>query len=752
MLNNLMNKIKNLGVCEYGGSIHVANTHSMEVNYSKFGSEFQLLNELIFFIIGEYFDNNYSLVAKYLGYSQKEIEIIFAMDEDIDKNFVARPDVVFDGIDPKILELNIGAAIGGMFFSSLSRLIDHDDCEYDTLRLWAKYIISRYPSSSTLHIIEDDKYFERMKSSLDVLAAELQNFNSSSVKVIRSSQVELVNGSYVGDGKEITNILPMFSLNDILLDENKYRAILDGCSSRQVNVIGGPKYGLIANKMWFAKFYELKSELPKHFSQFIEKYIPKTFVLESDVAKHVRQHKNDYVIKPGSGYGGKDVIIGKSTPPDCWRKYINKFVNSKYIVQQYIPPSFHETVTLNTNGRYEVIEAFPLYGFFLIDGKYSGVSIRALPKSSGDVVISMKNGAVNGPSSIKMSKLPKPRAIALKKLPQITHSKNVRTLVNNEPPYGSYLKLYPETDYSVLTSEYARFQNFITTNASQTDLHKENILLTAGAVDAFRLILDTFLEPAIDSVCIPIPTFFGLIHWSEVHGLNVVKTTLEKPHYNELNLDVILNSKTKAIVLCDPNNPIGTRLSHQQIKLLAHCYHGLVIIDEAYIEMSEAESNVALLKDLKNVMLIRTFSKALGLAGLRVGAILSNEENVRHLKSMQEPFILSTPVIQALKQELAVNTQRDDIQLFKERRAELIMILKTFKGIKRVYDSHTTFITIELFELESIVSALEKHDISVVIEPSGLKNTIRISLSNYDIVNKVVGILKNLNRIVEGLL
>ncbi|MEZ8042449.1 aminotransferase class I/II-fold pyridoxal phosphate-dependent enzyme, partial [Vibrio sp. 1F263] len=371
---------------------------------------------------------------------------------------------------------------------------------------------------------------------------------------------------------------------------------------------------------------------------------------------------------------------------------------------------------------------------------------HALTMSDSDIL------AVNGPSSIKMSKLPKPRAIALKKLPQITHSKNVRTLVNNEPPYGSYLKLYPETDYSVLTSEYARFQNFITTNASQTDLHKENILLTAGAVDAFRLILDTFLEPAIDSVCIPIPTFFGLIHWSEVHGLNVVKTTLEKPHYNELNLDVILNSKTKAIVLCDPNNPIGTRLSHQQIKLLAHCYHGLVIIDEAYIEMSEAESNVALLKDLKNVMLIRTFSKALGLAGLRVGAILSNEENVRHLKSMQEPFILSTPVIQALKQELAVNTQRDDIQLFKERRAELIMILKTFKGIKRVYDSHTTFITIELFELESIVSALEKHDISVVIEPSGLKNTIRISLSNYDIVNKVVGILKNLNRIVEGLL
>ena len=196
-------------------------------------------------------------------------------------------------------------------------------------------------------------------------------------------------------------------------------------------------------------------------------------------------------------------------------------------------------------------------------------------------------------------------------------------------------RLYPEID-SNLSKELREKL------ASYMQVYKENILLTAGSFRAIRLILDTFANTR-DSVCSITPTYGQFFRMSTNLGMKCISI----PHTGNETSEYILDKyKTmlrqapciQVCYICTPNNPTGTVVYAKQIQELLEEFPSIMfLVDLAYAEMWElkkANDICRLTNSFKNICVIRTFSKAFGLAGLRMGYVVSHVDNITSLKRL----------------------------------------------------------------------------------------------------------------------
>ena len=176
-----------------------------------------------------------------------------------------------------------------------------------------------------------------------------------------------------------------------------------------------------------------------------------------------------------------------------------------------------------------------------------------------------------------------------------------------------------------------------------------------GADEIIDVLAKTFIEPD-DEFIVPIPSYMYYEYLLKQYGAKPVyaKWDLDK---NVLDVDSIydkITSKTKMIFLCTPNNPTGTIIDKNDlIKIASDNPDILIIIDEAYVEYAEA-SNKDLINEFDNIFIIRTMSKVLGLAGMRIGFGLSCEEIIEYMHRIKPVFSLTK-----LSYVAAVNTFKD---------------------------------------------------------------------------------------------
>lgn len=183
----------------------------------------------------------------------------------------------------------------------------------------------------------------------------------------------------------------------------------------------------------------------------------------------------------------------------------------------------------------------------------------------------------------------------------------------------------------------------------------KNLLVTDGSDEAIRCIMDTYVECG-DEVVIPVPTFTLYSIYARISGAKIV----DVPYLPDMSfpLDAVLSSinpDTKVIIIVNPNNPTGTVVSQEDILLIAKKAQdndALVLIDEAYFEYYGKTSADISLK-LKNVIVLRTFSKAFGLAGLRIGYAVSSGENITNLLKVRSPYSVGTPACIAAEAALS---------------------------------------------------------------------------------------------------
>lgn len=194
---------------------------------------------------------------------------------------------------------------------------------------------------------------------------------------------------------------------------------------------------------------------------------------------------------------------------------------------------------------------------------------------------------------------------------------------------------YPE--YEVATRKLARHFR----------VHPEELLLTNGGDDALRVFFDTFVEPRT-TVLICEPTFPMYRYYAEIAGARIQALrygkNLEFPRDDAL---AALQKKPRVFFLANPNNPTGTQVDRAAIqRLLRAATHTVVVLDEAYAEFSP-DSVVPWIRRYAHLFVARTFSKAAGLAGLRLGAVIGQRDSLAFVRRAMPPYPVNTGALAA---------------------------------------------------------------------------------------------------------
>jgi histidinol-phosphate aminotransferase len=229
-------------------------------------------------------------------------------------------------------------------------------------------------------------------------------------------------------------------------------------------------------------------------------------------------------------------------------------------------------------------------------------------------------------------------------------------------------------------------------------LPPDYVILGNGSDQIIDLIIRTFLGK--DGIAISIKPTYSMYKWSANH-LRV--KYFEIPLKEDFSLDVegILESAkgNKGICfICSPNNPTGNQFELEDVKAVIEGFPGLVLVDEAYVEFAK-NSLVKLVKEYENLIVTRTFSKAFGLAGLRIGYALSNSETSTAIfEYAQLPYSLNCIGLKlALKVLEMVDIFKESIERLKEEREKLIKRLNSIKGV-RAFKSDANFILFQVMK------------------------------------------------------
>ncbi|MFD2925803.1 histidinol-phosphate transaminase [Halobacillus naozhouensis] len=222
-------------------------------------------------------------------------------------------------------------------------------------------------------------------------------------------------------------------------------------------------------------------------------------------------------------------------------------------------------------------------------------------------------------------------------------------LASNENPFGfspqvkqqlpdllAQLEKYPDGYAATLREKVASFLN----------VEEEQLIFGNGSDEVVQIICRTFLEPGVNTI-MATPTFPQYRHNALIEGAEVREVPVIEGHHNLEEMLQQVDEYTRVIWLCTPNNPTGVHITKSALNhFMEKCpSHVLVVIDEAYYEYVETEDvfdSIHGLQKHENLMVLRTFSKAYGLAGLRVGYGVANRTVIHSLEPAREPFNTST--------------------------------------------------------------------------------------------------------------
>jgi len=295
----------------------------------------------------------------------------------------------------------------------------------------------------------------------------------------------------------------------------------------------------------------------------------------------------------------------------------------------------------------------------------------------------------------------------------------------NELPWGKELNRYPEQQPTALLQSLSQYYG----------VKSSSILATRGSDEGIDLLVRSFCQFAKDALLICPPTFGMYEVSARIQGIGVIQAPLKYPNFS-LDLEEIekvWTEKVKIIFLCSPNNPTGNRINRSDILMLCKTYakKSLVVVDEAYLEFSEGISLAVELDDYDNLVVLRTLSKALGLAAVRVGVLIANEELVSFLKNILAPYPLPVLSIQSVIKTLDIAMQplrEQRIKTIKEERDKLINSLQQLEITQTVWPSQANFILIQFKKsIENFL--IEKGIIFRNMEKRlGMRNVMRITV------------------------
>ncbi|MCK6648923.1 MAG: histidinol-phosphate transaminase [Bacteroidia bacterium] len=247
-------------------------------------------------------------------------------------------------------------------------------------------------------------------------------------------------------------------------------------------------------------------------------------------------------------------------------------------------------------------------------------------------------------------------------------------------------------------------------------LPMENIFLGNGSDEAIDILFRAFCDPGKDNIIICPPTYGMYEVSANINDVKIKKVPLTKDEFqlDTENIIKAIDSNTKLIFICCPNNPTGNSVAWSSIKSILDNFTNIVVVDEAYINFAGYRSLIPELLNYPNLVILQTLSKAWGLAGLRIGMAFASEPIIDIFNKIKPPYNINIAsqklALEALSNIGKVNTWIKEIVTEREK---LRKELSTLSFVDRIYPSEANFLLVKVKDANKTYQFLEGKQIIV---------------------------------------
>jgi len=308
----------------------------------------------------------------------------------------------------------------------------------------------------------------------------------------------------------------------------------------------------------------------------------------------------------------------------------------------------------------------------------------------------------------------------------------------NENPFDHSFNRYPDPMQKELKAAIGRYRG----------IDPKHIFLSNGSDGIIEMIVRTFCEPGKDSISYFTP---GFSMYKVAAKLNAAEVNVFELDEN-FGLDEVafvknLKENDKLAFITSPNNPTGNSYSIEQVKYIAANFKGLVVLDEAYVDFSSVPSGISLLDEYPNLIVMQTFSKAFGAAGIRLGMVFMHEELVGYLNKVKMPYNIGNNTQQEALKVLSDTARiKEEVSQLITERKRLEVALADHDQIVKVYPSDTNFLLTKFVDSQKVykfflAKSIILRDMSRV---KGCENCLRITVGTPEENDRLLRTLKEL--------
>ena len=310
----------------------------------------------------------------------------------------------------------------------------------------------------------------------------------------------------------------------------------------------------------------------------------------------------------------------------------------------------------------------------------------------------------------------------------------------NENPFNNGINRYPDPMQLKLKKRLAEAKH----------LAVEQIFLGNGSDDVLNQLMIAFCTPGKDKAVLLPPTFGMYQVCASINGIE----TLEVPLTADFRLDIaginaVQSSATKIIFIPSPNNPTGNCFALEDIKRIIEGFDGLVVVDEAYVEFAIDKSVISWIDEYPNLVVVQTFSKAQGLAGLRLGMAFAHPEIIGLMNKVKAPYninvLTQNEVMRRLEEQGLIQQQ---VHQIKQEKEQLLLEFKSIAFIKKVFPSDANFFLVKMDDSKRRYNELIDRGIVIRDSSKNLNcaNTLRITVGTPDENNALVIALRSMDK------
>ena len=304
----------------------------------------------------------------------------------------------------------------------------------------------------------------------------------------------------------------------------------------------------------------------------------------------------------------------------------------------------------------------------------------------------------------------------------------------NENPFGD-LNRYPDPQQIEIKEKLSAIKKVETSR----------IFIGNGSDEVIDLAFRIFCEPGKDKVLTFTPTYGMYDVSANINNIEVIEQPLINDFQINLNqLQPYLDFEDlKIIFICSPNNPTGNSLNPEDIEYILENFNGIVIVDEAYIDFSAQASFIKNIDKYDNLIVSQTFSKAWGLAGVRVGVAYASQAIIALYNRVKPPYNVSTLNQKAVLSSLnKLEEVTKNIDTILEERAKLKDALIKLDIVKKIYPTDANFLLVEVDDANKTYQYLIEEKVIIRNRNTQVKNCIRITVGTPEENNKLIEALK----------